>query len=78
LQLQASFVRCVIPDERAGLQDRTTGYSLPTDCRDAGCPDDEVCEQGIDEDSAHYACVCPDGFERDADTRRCQPIAKSG
>jgi len=67
-----------IPGKTSGLQEGTTTPSVPTDCRNAGCPKSEECQQDISGGSAHYVCMCRNGFERDADTGHCKLISKSG
>jgi len=53
-------------------------WGVFTDCRGAGCPDNEECHAETDDGSAHHVCVCRDGFERDVNTKHCRPVSKPG
>jgi len=48
------------------------------DCRDTGCPAGEECQSETDKEFTRYVCVCPAGFQRDANTKHCQPVSQSG
>jgi len=85
--LEPLYARCAIQidiftftflDDRSGVQDETMAHSSAADCLDVGCPSGEECQSKTDHGSTRYVCMCPAGFERDANTGHCQLVSKSG
>jgi len=64
-----------VPDEVLAVEEGTT---MPTDCQDAGCPDGEECQPNVSHGSVRHVCVCPSGYERDANSQRCKLVSNSG